>query len=45
MQPDNPRNIVLKLQVDCMKTQGDISLRILDIENRRTSKNQTKLNM
>ena len=43
--PDYSRNFVLKLQVDCMKTQGEIALRYLDIENRQSRKNQTKLNM
>ena len=43
MQPDYPRSIVLKLQVNCVKTQGEIALRFFYIEKRKT--NQTKLNM
>ena len=27
MEPDYLRNIVLELQVNCMKTQGEIALR------------------
>ena len=35
----------VKLLVGCMKSQGVIVLRVLDIESRKTRKNQTKLNM
>ena len=45
MQPDYPRSIMLKLRVDCMKTKGEIAHRFLDIGNRKTRKNETKLNM
>ena len=44
VKPDYPRNIVVKLQVDCKKTQREITHRFLDKENRKTRKNQTKLN-
>ena len=42
MQSDYLRNILLLLQFDCMKTQGEIAPRFLDIDNRKTRKNQTK---
>ena len=42
MQLDYPRNIVLKLQVDCMKTQGELALRFLDIETEK--RERTKQN-
>ena len=45
MQPDYLKNIVLKWQVDRMQTQGEISLRFVDIENRKTRKNRRKLSM
>ena len=35
MQPDYPRNTVLKMQVNCIKTQVEIAIQFLDIKKKK----------
>ena len=45
MQPDYPRNIVFKLIIDCIETQGETALLFLDIENRKNEKEPNRLGL